>query len=126
MDLARVAATRATCPRLSVGAALVRDRRVLSLGYNGAPTGHDHCATSGCLMPAGHCVRSVHAEVNAVLHAAKSGVSTAGATLYVTHRPCWDCYRLLANAGVSRAVYAADYGSAYPATGPGPQLEQLT
>ncbi len=83
MQVAFVVATRATCPRRSVGAVIVLDKRILATGYNGAPRGLAHCTEVGCHLVAGHCIRALHAEQNAILQAAMNGVSTRGATVYV-------------------------------------------
>ena len=104
-----VASTRATCDRRLVGAVLVRDNRVLTTGYNGSIMGGKHCDDDGHLMRDDHCVRTVHAEMNAVIAAARHGVSTDGATLYVTCYPCWNCFKMLANAGIRRIVYENSY-----------------
>ena len=108
-SLADLASTRATCDRKHVGAVLVRDNRVLATGYNGSVRGLPHCDDAGHTMEDGHCVRTVHAEVNAVLSAARHGVSTDGATLYVNTYPCWLCFKMVANAGITRIVYADRY-----------------
>ena len=100
---------RSTCPRLQVGAILVRDRRILTTGYNGSPAGTAHCTEMGCKMVGDHCVRTVHAEQNAVIQAALHGVSTEGSTMYSTHEPCLICTKILINAGVVRIVFANDY-----------------
>lgn len=109
MDIARVVSTRSTCPRRSVGAVLVRNRQILSTGYNGAPRGLPHCTEVGCLMRDGHCVRASHAEMNAIAQAALHGVAVKGATLYCTDRPCLTCTKLLINAGIERIVYLREY-----------------
>lgn len=109
MNLAREAASRSTCPRKSVGAVLVRDKAVLATGYNGSIRGLAHCTEVGCLMENGHCVRTVHAEANALIQAARHGVRIEGADCYVTASPCWECFKLLANAGVRRIVFAEFY-----------------
>lgn len=109
IEIARVVAKRATCPRLGVGAVLVRDKMLLSTGYNGAPKGLPHCTDVGCKVYNGHCVRSVHAEANAIAQAAFNGIGTHGSTLYVTHFSCPTCLKLLVNAGVKRIVYAGRY-----------------
>jgi len=109
MNLAVEAATRATCPRKSVGAIIVRDRGVLATGYNGSLRGLPHCTEVGCLMVDGHCVRAVHAEANAILQAARHGTAIDGADLYVTASPCWDCFKLICNAGIRRALYGEFY-----------------
>lgn len=109
MNLAREAASRSTCPRKAVGAVLVRDKAVLATGYNGSIRGLAHCTEEGCLLENGHCVRTVHAEANALIQAARHGVRIEGAHCYVTASPCWDCFKLLANAGVTRIVFAEFY-----------------
>jgi dCMP deaminase len=109
MNLAVQAAMRSTCPRKSVGAVVVRDKAVLATGYNGSIRGLPHCSEVGCLMENGHCVRTVHAEANAILQAARHGVRIEGADLYVTSSPCWDCFKLIANAGVRRVLYGEFY-----------------
>lgn len=116
MQIAEIVATRATCPRRSVGAVIVRDRRILATGYNGAPRGLPHCPDGGhendwplgCLR-AGHCIRSLHAEQNALLQAAMIGIPCMGATIYVTCQPCNTCAKMLINAGIERVIYAGDY-----------------
>lgn len=108
-ELATVVSKRSTCPRAQVGCLLVRDNRILTTGFNGAPSGLDHCSDIGCLMIDGHCARSVHAEQNAIVQAALHGVSTKGATCYATHFPCIVCTKLLINAGVERVVYMQEY-----------------
>jgi dCMP deaminase len=109
MNLAREAATRSTCPRKSVGALVVRDKAILATGYNGSIRGLPHCTEVGCLMENEHCVRTVHAEANALLQAARHGVSIDKADIYVTASPCWDCFKLIANAGIARVVYGEFY-----------------
>lgn len=109
MGLARHASTRATCDRKHVGAVLVRDRRVLATGYNGSMRGSSHCDEAGHLIVAGHCVRTVHAEANAVASAAGDGIGVRGADCYVTAFPCFGCFKLLANAGIRRVMYAEAY-----------------
>ncbi len=109
MEVARTVATRATCPRASVGAVLVRGHRILTTGYNGAPRGVAHCTEAGCEMVSGHCVRSTHAEANAVVQGALHGVSLDEATAYCTHQPCVNCAKLLVSAGIVRIVYRDSY-----------------
>ncbi|NWG00593.1 MAG: dCMP deaminase family protein [Thermoanaerobaculaceae bacterium] len=109
MNLAVQAATRSTCPRKSVGAVIVRDRAVLATGYNGSIRGLAHCSEVGCLMENDHCVRTVHAEANAILQAARHGVRIEGADIYVTASPCWECFKLIANAGIRRVLYGEFY-----------------
>lgn len=116
MQIAHLVASRATCPRRAVGAVIVRDRRILATGYNGAPRGISHCppggpendAPTGC-MRAGHCIRALHAEQNALLQAAMIGIACEGATIYVTCQPCNTCAKMIINAGISRVIYEGDY-----------------
>ena len=109
MDIASQVATRATCDRKHVGAVIVRDRTILSTGYNGSIRGMPHCDEVGHMMENGHCVATVHAEANAILQAAKNGVRIDGATLYTTASPCWPCFKLIANSGCVRIVYGEFY-----------------
>lgn len=109
MTMARHAGSRSTCDRKHVGAVIVRDRTVLSTGYNGSIRGQDHCDDAGHLMEDGHCVRTVHAEANAIIQAAKNGVSVDAAELYTTASPCWQCFRLIANAGIKRVYFGEFY-----------------
>jgi dCMP deaminase len=113
MEVARTVATRATCPRASVGAVLVREHRILTTGYNGAPRNVAHCTETGCEMVGGHCVRSTHAEANAVVQGALHGVGLAGATAYCTHQPCVNCAKLLISAGVEKIVYGSAYADPF-------------
>lgn len=112
MDIAFTVAERSTCDRAHVGAVLVRDRRILTTGYNGAPAGLPHCDEVGHLMVDDHCVRTLHAEQNAIIQAALHGIGTGGATAYVTHQPCLTCAKMLINAGIRRVVYAGNYPDA--------------
>lgn len=109
MNIAREVATRSTCDRKFVGAVVVRDRSILATGYNGSIRGLPHCDEEGHLMEDNHCVRTVHAEANAIVQAAKSGVRIEGASIYVTASPCWGCFRLIANAGIVRIVFGEFY-----------------
>ena len=109
MNIARQVATRATCPRKHVGAVIARDRTILSTGYNGSVRGLPHCEDVGCVMEDGHCVWTVHAEANAIIQAAKNGVSVTGAELYTTASPCWPCFKLIANAGITKVYYGEFY-----------------
>jgi dCMP deaminase len=109
MGIARQVATRATCDRKHVGAVVVRDRTILSTGYNGSIRGLPHCDEVGHMMENGHCVATVHAEANAILQAAKNGVRIDKATLYTTASPCWPCFKLIANAGCERIVFGEFY-----------------
>jgi dCMP deaminase len=109
MQIAFTVAERSTCNRAQVGAVLVRDRRILTTGYNGAPSGLPHCEEIGHLIIDGHCVRTLHAEQNAIIQGALHGISIAGATAYVTHQPCLTCAKMLINSGIQRVVYAGNY-----------------
>src|SRR5882672_8305720 len=109
MGIAQQAATRSTCMRKHVGAVIVRDRTVLSTGYNGSLRGLPHCEYAGCVMQDGHCVTTVHAEANAILQAAKNGIAIDGGELYTTASPCWNCFKLIANAGIRRIYYGEFY-----------------
>lgn len=102
-------ALRSTCTRLAVGATIVRDRRIIAGGYNGSITGDEHCIDQGCYVIDNHCVRTIHAEMNALLQCAKYGTSTNGADLYVTHFPCLPCTKSIIQAGIKRIYYAKDY-----------------
>lgn len=116
MQIAHLVKTRATCPRRQVGAVIVRDRRILATGYNGAPRGLAHCPVggpendwpNGC-MRAGHCIRSLHAEQNALLQAAAIGIPCQGASIYVTCQPCNSCAKMLINGGIETVYYEGDY-----------------
>lgn len=107
LEVALVVAQRSTCSRLHVGAVLARAGRILSTGYNGAPSGVGHCEH----LDGAPCRVSVHAEGNALAFAARHGVATEGAHLYVTHAPCGDCSGLLINAGVAAVAYLQPYRS---------------
>ena len=109
MSIAQVVATRSTCPRKYVGAVLVRNRTILSTGYNGSIRGMPHCSDVGHMMEDNHCVATIHAEANAIIQAARNGVMIEGATNYVTASPCWQCFKQLANAGVTRICYGEFY-----------------
>jgi dCMP deaminase len=109
MQIAFTVAERSTCNRAQVGAVLVRDRRILTTGYNGAPSGLPHCEEIGHLIIDDHCVRTLHAEQNAIIQGALHGISIAGATAYVTHQPCLTCAKMLINSGIQRVVYAGNY-----------------
>ena len=109
MDIAQVVASRSTCSRKNVGSVIVRDRTILSTGYNGSLRGLPHCDDIGHMMEGGHCVATIHAEQNAIIHAAKNGVAINGGTVYVTASPCWSCFKSIANAGLRRIVYGEFY-----------------
>ena len=109
MAIAKEVASRSTCDRKFVGAVIVKDRTILSTGYNGSIRGMPHCDEVGHDMDNGHCVATIHAETNAVLQAAKNGVCIDGATVYTTASPCWPCFKMLANAGIKHIVFGEFY-----------------
>ncbi|MGE8206178.1 ComE operon protein 2 [Heyndrickxia sp. NPDC080065] len=100
---------RSTCTRLAVGATIVRDKRIIAGGYNGSIAGDEHCIDEGCYVIDNHCVRTIHAETNAILQCAKFGVPTNGAEIYVTHFPCLPCCKSIIQAGIKSVYYAEDY-----------------
>lgn len=120
---AHLAATRSTCdrgptlmldpPRRGVGSVFVRDCRIIAGGYNGSPPGQPHCSEVGHLLVDGHCVRTLHAEENALIQCALDGISPAGATVFTTASPCFDCSKRLIRAGVAKVIYGEAYGSRY-------------
>lgn len=111
MAIARIVATRSTCDRLRAGAVLVKNKRIISTGYNGSPPGLPHCdGEAGHLMEEGHCVRTIHAEHNAILQAAANpGQSTEGSTLYALYSPCIHCAKYVVAAGIKRIVMGKVY-----------------
>ena len=117
MDITRMVATRSTCLRRAVGAILVHDKRIIASGYNGGPSGLAHCLDIGCLreklgIPSGQqheLCRGIHAEQNAIIQAARYGVSIEGSVLYCTTQPCTQCTKMLINAGITEIVYAEGY-----------------
>ncbi len=117
MDITRLVAKRSTCLRRAVGAVVVKDRRILSTGYNGAPINVTHCVDAGCLreklnVPSGEkheLCRGIHAEQNAIIQAAYHGVSIKGATLYCTNLPCSICAKMIINAGIKTIYYVEGY-----------------
>ena len=113
MSIAQVVATRSTCPRKYVGAVIVRNRTILSTGYNGSIRGMPHCSDVGHMMEDGHCVATIHAEANAIIQAARNGVNIDGATNYVTASPCWNCFKQLANGGIVRIVSTVPVDAPY-------------
>ena len=109
MAQSHLLALRSTCTRLAVGATIVRDKRIIAGGYNGSIAGGDHCIDKGCYVIDHHCVRTIHAEMNALLQCAKFGVPTAEAEIYVTHFPCLQCTKAIIQAGIKTVYYAKDY-----------------
>jgi len=109
MNIAREAATRSTCDRKHVGAVIVRDKTILSTGYNGSVRRMPHCDDVGHTMEGGHCVATIHAEANAIIQAARNGVNINNSELYTTASPCWTCFKLIANSGIKRIYYGEFY-----------------
>ena len=107
MDIAYEVKERSTCDRLHVGAVIVKDKRIKGTGYNGSPAGLVHCDEDGCLVVNNHCIRTIHAEVNAILECTPE--ERNGATVYITARPCAECSKIIINSGIKRVVYAEEY-----------------
>jgi len=119
MLMAKLASTRSTCLAFPVGAVIVKDRQVLATGYNGSPSGSAHCTAQGyCYEGLSSCdasktlpSRAVHAEANAIAQAARHGIATQGATIYVTLEPCIACLKLIISAGIREVFYETDFNS---------------
>lgn len=109
MAQSHLLALRSTCTRLTVGATIVRDKRIIAGGYNGSVSGGTHCIDEGCYVVDNHCIRTVHAEMNALLQCSKFGVPTENAEIYVTHFPCLQCTKAIIQAGIKVVYYAEDY-----------------
>ena len=109
MNIAKEVATRSTCDRKYVGAVIVREKTILSTGYNGSIKGLPHCDEAGHEMVDGHCVRTTHAEANAIVQAAKNGVEINNSAIYVTASPCYNWFKLIANAGIKTIYYGEFY-----------------
>ena len=109
MRIAIQAAARSTCDRKHVGAVIVRDKTILSTGYNGSIRGMPHCDDVGHMLENTHCIATVHAEANAIIQAARNGTAINGADIYVTASPCWNCFKLIANSGIKRIFYFEFY-----------------
>ena len=109
MNIAKEVSTRSTCNRKHVGAVIVRDKTILSTGYNGSIKGLMHCDEIGHEMVDGHCVRTTHAEANAIVQSAKNGVSINNSEIYVTASPCYNCFKLIANSGIKTIYYDEFY-----------------
>jgi dCMP deaminase len=109
MNIAAEVATRSTCDRKHVGAVIVRDKTILSTGYNGSVRGLPHCDDVGHMMEDNHCVATIHAEANAIIQAAKNGVRLDGGDIYITASPCWNCFKSVANAGIKSIYYGEFY-----------------
>lgn len=111
LGFAKTASTRGTCDRKRIGAVIVLNTQIVATGYNGSVYKAFHCDDVGHLIEDGHCIRTIHAEMNALAQAARRGASVEGSTIYSTASPCWSCFRVLVNAGISRYVYGEIYHS---------------
>ena len=110
LDIAGIISKRSTCTRAHVGCVIAKDGRIISTGYNGSPPGAAHCSEVGCLAgPDSGCIRTTHAEINAIVWAARSGVATEGAEIYGTHGPCLACAKAIATAGLKRVYFIEPY-----------------
>jgi len=110
MQLAETVAERSTCDRANVGAVIVnKDQRIVSTGYNGSLSGNPHCDDIGHTIRDGHCIATIHAEMNALLYCAKEGISVKGCTIYATHFPCLNCTKALIQAGIKKLYFKNDY-----------------
>ncbi len=117
MQITQVVASRSTCLRRKVGAAIVKDNRILATGYNGAPAGLAHCIERGCMreklgIPSGQrheLCRALHAEQNAIIQAAVHGIAIRGSVIYVTNQPCVMCSKMIVNAGIKKVIFAGEY-----------------
>lgn len=110
-DITDAVSEMGTCDRKQVGCILVKDKRILATGYNGAIVGAEHCDEIGHLMVDGHCIRTVHAEINALAQCAKYGIPCDGATAYINTFPCWNCFKSLVNAGIKEIYYKSEYNA---------------
>ena len=109
MNIAKEVATRSTCNRKHIGAVIVRDKAILATGYNGSIRGLAHCDDADHEMENDHCVRTIHAEANAIVQSARNGVRIENGEIYVTASPCYDCFKMIANAGITTIYYAEFY-----------------
>ncbi len=109
MNIAEAVSTRATCNRKHVGAVIVKDNRILATGYNGSLAGADHCDDVGHYLENNHCIRTVHAEKNAILQCAKYGIACNNASIYINTYPCWNCFQAIVNAGIKEIYYSEEY-----------------
>ena len=108
-EITKQVALRSTCVRKKVGAIIVKDKNIISTGYNGSIRGLEHCETIGCLMNEGHCIRTIHAEANAIIQAAKHGLMIDGAEIYISASPCFNCFKLIANSGIKKIYFMEFY-----------------
>ena len=116
LKISELVGSRSTCDRAHVGAVITKNKVILSTGYNGAPRGLPHCDDVGHEIVAGHCIRTIHAEANAIAQAARNGASIEGAMIYLTVSPCYDCFKIMVNAGIKEVIYGNFYMSRYEAS----------
>jgi len=109
MNIAKEVATRSTCDRKHVGAVIARNKTILSTGYNGSIKGLDHCDEVGHEMENTHCVRTIHAEANAIVQAARHGIRIENSEIFVTASPCYDCFKMIANVGINKVYFGEFY-----------------
>ena len=109
MNIAKEVATRSTCDRKHVGAVIVRGKTILSTGYNGSIKGLDHCDDIGHEMESTHCIRTIHAEANAIVQAARHGIRIEDSEIFVTASPCYDCFKMIANVGINKVYFGEFY-----------------
>lgn len=110
LNIVNIVATRATCNRKKVGCIIVKDKNIIATGYNGSPIGLEHCEDVGCeIDEKGSCIRTTHAEQNAICQAAKNGISINGATIYCSMFPCYTCAKMIINCGIKEIYYLDDY-----------------
>lgn len=109
LKVAMLVSERATCPRMHCGCVLVKEKQILSTGYNGSIPGDGHCEDDGCMIVDNHCIRTIHAEMNAILQCSSHGISTQGSTAYITNMPCTNCSKALITAGIKEIVIFSDY-----------------
>ena len=108
-EITKQVALRSTCVRKKVGAIIVKDKNIISTGYNGSIRGLEHCETVGCLMMEGHCSRTIHAEANAIIQAGKHGLMIDRAEIYISASPCFNCFKLIANSGITKIYFMEFY-----------------
>jgi dCMP deaminase len=109
INLAELVSTRSTCNRKNVGCVIVKENNILATGYNGSLTKDEHCDETNHLIVDNHCIRTIHAERNAIFQAAKNGVCLKDATAYVNVEPCWECFKSLVSSGIINIYYQSDY-----------------
>ena len=111
INIATEVSTRSTCKRKQVGCVIVKNKTIVATGYNGSLPNQPHCIDDDCYLLNNHCIRTIHAETNAINQAAKNGVSLQGAAIYCTLEPCWYCFKNIITAGINQIYYKESYGS---------------